>query len=690
MNPTATVCDALQLENDSYSCLVAKGAQAILESRQTVYVLLGLYVGKVLIQSSDGIGRAAKNAYAGYLAKRAAMPKNVFDAASIGSESLIKKYLGSGESDPVNDEGKTPLMLAIQGQHQGSVKLLLEQGANPSLVTQKSQTSLHFAIEAKHSGITKQIVEEDPSLVNAQDSEGRTPLMMACEIGTLHLVRTLLNDDCIVDLKDTRGRTALHYAAASQNPEVIQALMEKNASAEIEDGDGFRPLDVVCGAYETTFAEFERLYFSEDFLSLDEKKKLKEAYASLGPEVRKALEEKLEPFGQEVIEEIRKNPLYQPVVKRLEYGSYDDFKIPYPLGRALLEIDPRKLQIEDGNTFACAEKLKTDRSKAIFCAVAKGKCSLVLKWMEDKGFDPNGKNADELPLIHHALLHGQEEIALQLLRHKDLDRGCEDRSGNTIAHAAAKGGMPSILRQLNEKEMSVKNRAQQTPLEVAVKARKTSVYESILDKMDPKLLEKKWKKEGLTAIEYAVATSSTVLRDALAKKGVYFAYDQNPERFYPIFCQNTLEIFEMFEPVLGEITKELSELKKQLKSFIKDPKKEPTPKLDRFFLEVHHFLENAALDAKQLKQGTYDRGESTLTKLTMGTQSFLNKERFGEKRELPVQLLQKLKRQINSKFGKEALRKGLPVHPFVDGGLNLLEMGFFREITPFKLKVMGL
>lgn len=61
------------------------------------------------------------------------------------------------------------------------------------------------------------------------NTEGRTALHLACFLGKVSCVRTLLDEGCPVDLTDRFNRTPLHEAIDTDNHQIIQILQKRGA-----------------------------------------------------------------------------------------------------------------------------------------------------------------------------------------------------------------------------------------------------------------------------------------------------------------------------------------------------------------------------------------------------------------------------------------------------------------------------
>jgi len=106
--------------------------------------------------------------------------------------------------------------------------------------TQKEQ-NLRDAAENGDIAATKKLITEGTD-VNAADSNGFTPLMVAVQEGHSEVVNILLDLGAVFDVVNKDGFTALTLAAGYGHSEVVSILLNKGAFIEAANKNGYTPL----------------------------------------------------------------------------------------------------------------------------------------------------------------------------------------------------------------------------------------------------------------------------------------------------------------------------------------------------------------------------------------------------------------------------------------------------------------
>ncbi|XP_053560505.1 ankyrin repeat domain-containing protein 35 isoform X2 [Bombina bombina] len=129
-------------------------------------------------------------------------------AAASGCVSSILSLCDSEDTilDAVDDDGRTPLMIAAECNHPTVCSLLLDRGAQ----------------------------------VNLTDRDKKTALILACEKGNMQAAETLISKGADLEPKDNKGCDALYYANESRDEpfkKLIQTTLDRRKNEKEPDQD---------------------------------------------------------------------------------------------------------------------------------------------------------------------------------------------------------------------------------------------------------------------------------------------------------------------------------------------------------------------------------------------------------------------------------------------------------------------
>jgi len=129
-------------------------------------------------------------------------------AASVGDVDLITYLLIKGaDSTIVNDDGDTPLLVAMKNEKYGAARTLAEAGA-----------SLYIP-----------------------DADGNTPLDLTAQYATPEWYDAMITEKTGA-LTDSNGQTMVHYFVSHQMDAAVAECIKKNVPLSVEDNEGRTPL----------------------------------------------------------------------------------------------------------------------------------------------------------------------------------------------------------------------------------------------------------------------------------------------------------------------------------------------------------------------------------------------------------------------------------------------------------------
>ncbi|KAE8147149.1 ankyrin repeat-containing domain protein [Aspergillus avenaceus] len=145
--------------------------------------------------------------------------------------SDLKRYLETIDIDSTDENGYTPLSLAVKNGHPSAVKILLQQGADPNKCTRDGRSPLYLAASGKQNRarIVELLLENKASVDEPRpEYDNDTPLMMAITKGRdPDVIRQLVDAGASLAKSNDRGDTARSLADQMADPAIRNALLPK-------------------------------------------------------------------------------------------------------------------------------------------------------------------------------------------------------------------------------------------------------------------------------------------------------------------------------------------------------------------------------------------------------------------------------------------------------------------------------
>jgi ankyrin repeat protein len=175
------------------------------------------------------------------------------------NETATSKELGAGIADlnAVNERGVSALHKAAWNNNLDEARRLLEQGADPNLLTTKQEfsegtkglyvkgaTPLHLA---RNDAMAELLIRHGAD-VNTRDPLGRTPLQWHATDYKTELVQCLIDHGAEVNVMDRCGQTPLRDCIQEGTPSTYQVMARLliDNGADVNQGESGKPLlDVI-------------------------------------------------------------------------------------------------------------------------------------------------------------------------------------------------------------------------------------------------------------------------------------------------------------------------------------------------------------------------------------------------------------------------------------------------------------
>ena len=137
------------------------------------------------------------------------------------------------------EQHREQLERAIDSGDLGTLRLLLQDGANPNDRDSSGAPFLDIAAYAGRAEICSELIKAGARIDDSGDDH--TPLMQAVWNGHLEVCRLLLQAGADVNASDGDRDTPLHYAAWMGHANICYLLLEHGADPRSENTDGKCP-----------------------------------------------------------------------------------------------------------------------------------------------------------------------------------------------------------------------------------------------------------------------------------------------------------------------------------------------------------------------------------------------------------------------------------------------------------------
>lgn len=141
------------------------------------------------------------------------------------------------------DLGFTPLLIACTFGKTEIAKLLIGKGAKTDISDHSKSIALHVACMFGNKELVALLITEEN--INAQTSEGFTPLMLACSKGRTEIGKYLIGKGAKTDILDQNKWSVLHVACKYGNKDLVERLVTAE-NINKQTSQGLTPLMIAC------------------------------------------------------------------------------------------------------------------------------------------------------------------------------------------------------------------------------------------------------------------------------------------------------------------------------------------------------------------------------------------------------------------------------------------------------------
>jgi ankyrin repeat protein len=183
-------------------------------------------------------------------------------AAQLNYVQCVRALTQAGARSLPDHEGRYPLQWAIMdsrdGTHSAAVlALAASKGFTLDSRDAEQLTAVHLVATVGDSRLAATLLDTFEVDLTARDTEGKTPLLTACEAGATDVALELIAHDADVSVADNEGRTALVWACINGHDEVAMAMLDAGADVGAADSSGKTPL--MYAAYQGMMPAVEAL-----------------------------------------------------------------------------------------------------------------------------------------------------------------------------------------------------------------------------------------------------------------------------------------------------------------------------------------------------------------------------------------------------------------------------------------------
>jgi uncharacterized protein len=179
-----------------------------------------------------------------------------FEALSAGDSAKVQKLLESGSDPNARSRTYPALVLAFWAKKPETpaiITALLKAGADPSAVGSDTKAAPQLAAEQAERSLIDAFLDNGVA-ADWKNNNQESLLGIASAYGHVQIVSRLLERGASINAQDDEGFTPLMNACQNRHVEVVRILLQKKADKSLKNRYGETALSLVRGKYEDTQA----------------------------------------------------------------------------------------------------------------------------------------------------------------------------------------------------------------------------------------------------------------------------------------------------------------------------------------------------------------------------------------------------------------------------------------------------
>mmetsp|Transcript_10021 Transcript_10021/g.13110 ORF Transcript_10021/g.13110 Transcript_10021/m.13110 type:complete len:808 (+) Transcript_10021:69-2492(+) len=223
-------------ELECVKCLINEGGAKVNIANDDGFTALmkccGIFGAQPSIERRSSVVKfLLEKAGADVNAKEKNMRTSLHLAAAYGYVEIIEVLLEHGANiDDQDSAGFSPLCDAASRGKKNALRLLLSEGADPTIRGWNGNTFLHLASANGNDpnliGFILEKINREILPIDSKNFYGYTPLHLAVKSGSIHVVEKLLQEGAAVNERTYLGDTALHIATQSLRENFVECILK--------------------------------------------------------------------------------------------------------------------------------------------------------------------------------------------------------------------------------------------------------------------------------------------------------------------------------------------------------------------------------------------------------------------------------------------------------------------------------